>query len=557
MLPLDFNKIAELFTARNLVYFVLTGLINAILMILVSYKFFQAIQQCGYKGNEYFKWLSGRDNVYKTRLFMLSMLSVLGFMLTNMALSFISHPIASYAGFAVYLLFLLVYLGGEKKRKDKIPLVITRRMLRLMLTFVLLTVLLSVSLIFAVNFVAIPLKNNLLSKFRYAILCLCPVLVPYIVLLAYYVNEPFEKANNKKFVKKCTEKLESLNGVKKIGVTGSYGKTSVKEILNVFLSEKYKVLATPKSFNTPLGICKTVKRLNDDYDYFIAEMGARRNGEIKELAEIVKPDIAVITGVTAQHLETFGNIDNVIKTKYELIENMKNGGIAVFSSDCEPTKKMYSKCGKEKYLAGVCNDNSLVYAEDIKITEKGTYFTIVSGGEKSAVHTKLLGRHNVSNICLAAAVAKLCGLSLGEIAAATERLNPVKHRMELIEGENGVLTIDDSYNSNPEGSKTAVQTLSAFGGRKFVVTPGIVELGFAENEINFKLGAMLAKVADYVILVGRGRTLKIREGLIYEGFKTENVIMVKSLGEAKEELKKRVVSGDVVLFENDLPDKYN
>ena len=286
-------------------------------------------------------------------------------------------------------------------------------------------------------------------------------------------------------------------------------------------------------------------------------MGARQIGDIKELTEIVKPSIAVITGITSQHLETFRKIDNVIKTKYELIEHLEEGGKAFFSHDNDYTMEMFKKCPHEKHIAGIKNTlSNEVYADNIKYTDKGTSFTLHINGEKQSCITSLLGSHNVSNICLASSVACSLGLTLSEICSAIPKIKPIKHRMELVEGNNGVIIIDDSYNANAEGVKSAIKVLSEFGGKKYVVTPGIVELGIKENEINFMLGVGLSKVCDGVILVGRARALKIREGLLMSGFDDSKIFMVAGLEEAKAKIQEIAKEGDVVLFENDLPDRY-
>ena len=328
------------------------------------------------------------------------------------------------------------------------------------------------------------------------------------------------------------------------------------KILKTILSEKYKVVATPLSYNTPLGISKTVKRLDGTEDVFIAEMGARRVGDIKELTQIVNPQIAVITGVTNQHLSSFLTAENIKKTKFELVENMQDGK-AVFSSDNIQTKEMKKECKVFSVLAGISKGgNPKVYADDIVCDENGTTFTLHIKKESVKCQTALMGKHNVSNICLAVAVADMLGLTMAEISSGISRIKPIKHRLELIKSPNGINILDDSYNANPEGFKCALEVLNGFQNKKYVVTPGIVELGFQENEINFNIGTQLSKVADGVILVGRARALRIREGLLSCGYPTEKIKMVSNLEGAKEELKSILKDGDVVLFANDLPDKY-
>ena len=555
ILPVEeISRTSELFSPLRVLGFFVVGLLNAALMLILAPKFLRAAQQCGYKGSDYFRWLKKKDNVYLTRIIMLSMLSVLGFILVNMAVSFIDHPIVKYSGFLVYFIFLFIYFRADLKRKGRLPLVITKRTIRVMITFGVLTALISVILILGVNLIAIPFQENLLANFRYAILCLSPILVPYLVLLALVINKPLEKVINKKYYKECRETLSKRNDLIKIGITGSYAKTTVKNILNSILSEKYKVLASPASYNTPMGVVKTVKRLEDSHQVLICEMGARVVGDIKELSNLVEHDIAVITGVNNQHLESFVTMDNIVKTKSEIIGgNFK--GKAFISADSKYSLQIYEKAGCEKYLAGLKKyKNSSVYAESVSIDETGTSFTLVHGEEKVLIKTKLLGEHNVSNIALCASVALSLGFTLSEIALAVEKLSYVSHRLELIKGDNGVNVLDDGYNSNPDGIRHAIKVLSKFSGKKFVVTPGIVELGASGYRFNFEAGQLMASVCDGVILVGRSGSLHVREGLLSKEYSTDKIYMVKSLSEAKEKLKEIVSEGDTVLFANDLPD---
>lgn len=556
-LPLEeLNTILDMFKGYNLLGFIIAGFINAFLMIFIGHRFFEALQQCGYKGGQYFKWLKKRDNTYLTRLLMLSMLSVLGFLLVNMALSFIDHYLVSYAGFIAYFMFLIVYVSGEAKRKSKVPLVLTKRMVRMIVTFTITVIVLSLILVFGINLIAIPFKENLLSNFRYAVLCLCPILVPYLVLLAYLINKPIEKSINKKYIVKCTETLDRRSDLIKIAITGSYGKTSVKQILSEILSKKYTVLSTPESYNTAMGISKTVNRLEDKHQIFIAEMGARHVGDIKELSDIVKPNFAVITGITYQHLETFGSIENVIKTKSEILNNFS--GEAIISADNKHTLKIYDGATCNKCLAGVCKTgDSLVYAEDLAFNENGSTFTMVSGDKKVKTSTKLLGKANVHNVLLAVAVALKLGFSLEEIASILPALEQIPHRLQLSVNANGVYIIDDGYNSNPEGIKNAINLLNSFSGRKYVVTPGLIELGHAESGFNYKIGELLSDVCDGVILVGRSGSLQIREGLLSKEYPQDKIFMAKNLNASKEILINLLKAGDVVLFENDLPDIFS
>ena len=536
------------------------SLINTIFMFFASFKFVQTLQQTGYDGRGYLSWLRRKDNIYMLRLIIVSILSILAFLIFNIAVMiFWQSYFAVYCGFGFYVMFFIVYIGKDRKVKSKVPLVKTRRVIRLLITFVLITFLLTMLLLTLVNFGAFFLdEDSLVYKLRYGLLCLTPMLLPIFVLIAYAVNEPFERYNKKQYVKKCKSSLEERPDLIKIGITGSYGKTSVKEILATILSEKYSVLSTPHSYNTPMGICKTVKKLKPSHEVFIAEMGARNVGDIKELVEIVKPSIGVITGVTNQHIETFGSVTNIKNTKYELIDGLTEDGFAVFSADNDISVEMSEKCPVSHVIAGISKENNpYVSAENIQVSGSGTRFTLVVGENKIECGTALIGTHNVSNICLAAAVAKKLALSDEQIAAGINRIKPIKHRLEITETSKGTVVIDDSFNANVNGTVAAMEVLDCFEGRKIVVTPGLVELGSMEDYENYRLGERLGKHADVVILVGKRRVDKIKEGLVSVDFPPENIISVKDLQESKKVLANVVKSGDVVIFENDLPDKYN
>ena len=554
------ENLKGLFGAEYVVALVVMSAINLCLSLPIARKFLQIIQQSGYVQSEYLRWLAKKDNVYLLRLFMLSLLSLLAYLIFSIAFSFVESWPIIFVGFAFYVTFTAIYVKSDFKRKQKAPLVLTRRMTRLVTTFSLLHLIVTFAILLLCNLLAFSIKNNdILVRVRYMPLCLTPLLVPFSVYLAGLVNKPFENARNKKYIDACKRTLEENPSLVKIGITGSYGKTSVKEILKVMLSEKYKVLATPASYNTPMGICKTVKRLNSGYDLFIAEMGARHEGDIRELCDIVKPDYGIVNGIIEHHMETFFNLERIKRTKAELINGVSGKGAVILTCDNENTLGL-----KEKYpdkgivLAGVNEAaDPEVYASDVKISGNGSEFVLHAFGESIEVSTCLLGKHNVSNICLAAALCKKLGLSMPEIAAGIARVRPIDHRLEVSVTDSGLTVLDDSYNSNISGTIAALEVLSSFEGRKIVLTPGMVELGSTQDYENMRFGKRLASSVDYAILVGTLNSYKIRDGMLECGFPLEKIYIAKDLGEATAHLKKICAPGDVVLFENDLPDKFS
>lgn len=558
MFPIGLGSFSELFSGYTLYLIIGISLINGALLFFASSKFLLVMQQSGYHGKRYFKWLLNPETPYLSRLMLLCLLGLLFFCLLSVCfLSVVGNTITSYMGFLSYVLFVSLYIDSERNVNAKLPLKKTKRLVRLCITYEIILTLLTFGIIVLVNFIAYSIGDEVVGVLRYAPICLIPLLSPYVLFLAYLINEPFENAIKKHIVLKATAKLDSADVIK-IGITGSFGKTSVKEILNTVLSQKFRVLSTPNSFNTPMGIALTVKGLDSTHDIFIAEMGARNKGDIKELADMIKPSVAVLTGINNQHLESFGSIETIKNTKFELFEGLTENGVGFFSSESEGAKELFNRFNGEKYSAGINKEGNFAYATDITTDERGMSFNLHINGEQAVkCCTVLLGRHSVSNICLAAAVAYKIGLTPEEIAMGVNRIPALKHRLELLPNNKNIVIIDDSYNSNEDGIRAAMDVLDTFSGRKIVLTPGLVELGKMENVVNLEFGKTLARHADLVIVIGKHNAEMLISGLTDGGFNKENILFAKSLNKANVLLNGIVKEGDVVLFENDLPDNYN
>ncbi len=558
MFPLYVDNFLDLFVGDQLFVYAFLCIMSATLIFFSSMKFILVLQQCSYRGKRFFAWLSHKDTPYMSRLMLLCMLAFLFFCVLNMTfVSFIGETLGSYVGFFSYMLFAIMYINSEKHINAKIPLRITRRLVRLCITYIILLLVATYGLIYFVSYLAFVINNEVFAILRFAVVCLFPLLIPVILFLAYIINEPLEFLIRKYYIRRATQIL-SKSSVIKIGITGSYGKTSVKEILRTILGQKYRVLATPRSYNTPLGIAKTINHLDSTHDIFIAEMGARQKGDIEELTRFVKPTFGVLTGVNTQHLETFGSIENTMNTKYELFEHLSEDGLGFFACNNKNSKQLYDRFDGEKYLAGIDDENALVFAKDVKMDGKGTTFTLIIDGQKGVkCSTILLGTHSVKNICLAAAVAYKIGMTPKEISLGISRIQSIGNRLELVPNNKKIILIDDSYNSNEAGIASAMEVLDNFKGRKIVLTPGLVELGKMESLVNYEFGKILASHADKVIVVGKHNAEMIIKGLIEAGMDKENIKFAKSLNKGNEILNEMLEEGDVVLFENDLPDNYN
>ena len=390
------------------------------------------------------------------------------------------------------------------------------------------------------------LFKNLLIKI--AIIFSVFLLSSVVFLLASVIALPIENAIKQRYIKLAKKKLAN-SSCKKIAITGSFGKTSTKHILYQLLKQEFDVCVTPKSFNTPMGICKTILQdLKETDDFFVVEMGARNVGDIKFLARMVGVDFGIITPIGNCHLETFGSVEKIENTKYELCEN--TSGTIIFNGKSKSTRKLFERYAHKKYL--VCVDGSFAYAKDVKIESTGTRFVLVLDENKFQCKTTLIGRANIDNIVVAAAMAYILGESLMSIQKGIAKLRPIAHRLELIKGY--VNVIDDSYNSNFDGFCEALEVLNSFAGTRVVVSPGIVELGAKQEEVNRLAGEKVAKVADYFVIMNETNKKALLTGALCGKMKKEQILFARTRKEQRDILKKLLKMGDCVLFENDLPD---
>ncbi len=377
---------------------------------------------------------------------------------------------------------------------------------------------------------------------------------PHVVVASDVLLQPLQTAINKRYQRRALAKLEKIAPAV-VGITGSFGKTSTKHAVAGLLDDSF---ATPGSFNTPMGVCRSINEgLEGHHRVFVVEMGAYREGDIAELCSFVRPKIGVLTAVGPAHLKRFGSIDAIRRAKYELIESLPPQGVAVMNVDDAVVRDLADATDHVRVVRyGTDPDGRPdVTAAGIRFGPRGTIFELIVDGAAQPVQTRLLGHHAIGHVLAGAAVATSVGVPPEEIARRAARLEPVEHRLQLIEGTGGVAVIDDAYNSNPAGAAAALDVLAAMpGGRKVVVTPGIVELGELQESANEELGRHAGRVADLLVVVAPLNRAAIVRGAQDAG-KAE-VVAVDSLAAAQEVLRERLRPGDVVLFENDLPDQY-
>ena len=489
----------------------------------------------GYKNKEHFRWLL--KNISNPLILIIAVVPGILVILFPKIVSIVGTYIICVAFFFYYL--------HLKKVNNKKKLVFTNRVKRLLVTET------------VINLAVIITAYIIAGKFLYLVMGVLIVIQPWFVILVNIINSPVEKCINNGFIKDAKRILSQMPDLKIIGVTGSYGKTSVKYYLQTLLKSRYNVLVTPASFNTPMGVVRTIREeLKPIHEIFVCEMGARNIGDIKELCDIVHPHYGVITSVGPQHLETFLNIENITNTKFELADAIPDTGLIFLNGDND-----YITANSEKYpntvFYSTTSKEGTYYSENISVSQNGTEFDMVSpDGTKEHFKMKLVGGHNVINVAGAIAVANSLGIPFADLKNPVRKIMPVEHRMQLIEKGN-VTIIDDAYNSNPVGSKAAVETLSMFDGVRILITPGMVELGAEEERFNYEFGTYAANCCDYIVLVGKKHTEPILKGVLEAGFPKEKCLVYERLNEALD-YAYSIPTGKrkFILLENDLPDNY-
>jgi UDP-N-acetylmuramoyl-tripeptide--D-alanyl-D-alanine ligase len=380
-----------------------------------------------------------------------------------------------------------------------------------------------------------------------------------VLVLSDLLLSPIQSAINNGYEQRARKKLNSTKPVV-IGVTGSYGKTSTKFAIEKLIAPEGEVLATPGSYNTTLGVVRTInENLTGDHKFFVVEMGAKQRGDIAEITEFTPPNIAVLTAVGPAHLESFETVENVRRAKYEIVEGLAPDGIAVMNTDNPEVRALADDTHGTKVIRyGLEGDGRPhLTARDIETTPDGTSFTIVDARTNDAVNarTSLLGRHSIANVLGAVAVALEVGKSLAELVGPIRRLEAVEHRLQIIKGAGGVTVIDDAFNSNPDGAAAALEVVEEMNASsKIVVTPGMIELGPLQTEANERFGEHAGRVADTLIVVARVNRDALVAGAKRGG--RAEVVIVDTLADAQEAMKPLMTPGAVVLFENDLPDQY-
>ncbi|MBT1247162.1 MULTISPECIES: UDP-N-acetylmuramoyl-tripeptide--D-alanyl-D-alanine ligase [unclassified Thermosipho (in: thermotogales)] len=483
-----------------------------------------------YSEKKYLKWIFSHLNRYLVNLLFV--------------LSIVFYFFNLYIAIALLVISIYVDLRYFVLVKKKKPLVFTKRLRRLLYVSY---VIFGFCLLWAIH------SSSLLSE---SILFFISLFNSFYYFLINALMLPIEHLINEYYYKDAKRKVKHLKP-QIIAVTGSYGKTSTKYFLTHLISEHYKTLMTPESYNTTMGITKVIReKLDKSHEIFVVELAENDNYGYDKLLDLLHPDISILTSIGIQHLEEFHSMENIIKNFKNYLTDKRIGKKIVVNLDDENIEKLIKDIDAEVITCGIKNEKAQYKVKDLRLEKDGSQFILKTpNNQEFEIKTNVYGRENIINLLLSIVSAFELKVPVEEIIERAKNIAKPKHRLEIVRDDT-ITVIDDTFNSNPKGFKMALEYLSLFNDRrKILVTPGFVELGEREDDEHYKLGKLISKYVDVVFLVDKKRTKKILKGLNDAGFKGE-IFVVNSLDEVIEKFKTFLKQGDVILFENDLPDNY-
>jgi UDP-N-acetylmuramoyl-tripeptide--D-alanyl-D-alanine ligase len=524
-------------------FFLITSIGFFVVLLQGLYFYFKAekaflnLQQSGYDNSRFFRYIKSH---YKYTFGINELLVILGVVLLKVDL------LLGLFVMAFFMYYNLRFFNVANTRYiKKLKLNITNRVKRQIILYILLNLIISsILLILNINPFYIII---LLTYFTYVLLAIVNTLLI-----------PIENHIKNGFKKRAKMKLASYRDVEVIGITGSYGKTSIKNIIGGILNEFEPTLITPESYNTPMGLTITINNyLSPFHKNFIAEMGAYYEGEIDELAKLVSPKVGVVSSVGNQHLETFKTIEVIQKTKMELIEALPSDGLGILNFDNEYIRSYQIKNDVMIKYYSLENEDADIYAYDIEYLSAFMRFKIKFNNQEYIVETKLLGMHNVENILAGILVCDYKQIPIDKIIKSIAKLKPVKNRLEFKYVSPSLSIIDDAFNANTKGIKESIKILSTYEKkRRVIITPGLIDLGNEMSSFHKELGTYMTSMVDDIVLIGNLNKVDLLTGISESSFDQERVKCFDNFIDGYN-YSIGLEGEKILLIANDLPDKFN
>lgn len=496
-------------------------------------------QQCHYHIDRYRNWIADAFSIPRVWHRICSFLPFL-------VLLFIKVEEArSPSVLCFILIYLYVRIQRWKEQSSIFHVRYTARMMRL-----------SSCLLVLVSFVTISVRRSLTYELY---LCCIPLLwmLAWVLLpAASYLIFPVERFLQNRYITDAKVRLDSCKHLIRVGISGSYGKTSVKHIAYALIKDTYYTLKTPHSYNNSMGISKTIREeLDPLHEVFLCEMGSDHSGELNKLLAFVKPSITMVTAIGPQHLKTFGSQEAIIEEKMSMINDLPKEGVGILNIDNEHIRN-YPLHTKAKIVTYGFSSDADIRILSYHLGEDGMHFVLEMDGKCYPFHTQLLGKCNLLNIAGAVAIARLLRVPMAKLQDAVECLPSVEHRLQMTRvGED--LLIDDAYNSNPQGAAAACAVLKEMPGWRVLITPGFAELGEQQEAFSYQFGTQIAQSADEVVLVGNQQVRSIQKGLEDQGYPKNRIHQFSTMKEALHYAKELPAEKKCILIENDIPDIFS
>lgn len=450
--------------------------------------------------------------------------------------------------FLVYIFEGLGVIRGALRKKIRGPRMTAKISFLLPVIFIPLGV---ITVVFAGLFIDDYLNPSKWISFDLIIFALAvlvfDILSPLIVSSFILLLQPITAFFKRRMIEKAKKKRKNLENLLVVGITGSYGKSSVKEFLKFLLEKEFRVVSTEKNENSEMGISRCIlNNVTEEHEIFICEMGAYNRGGIKLLCDIARPRIGILTGINSQHLATFGSQKNIIKGKFELTDSLPLEGLAVLNWNSELIKDNFkSSVGNIRYSVEGKGD---VWAEDVKGGKEGISFRVVfKTGEKFSLDVNVNGVHNVSNILAAIAVAKKLGMENENIVKRLKEMDSSVGGMRFRK-VNGFDVIDATYSSNPDGIISHLDYLKNWKGKKVIVMPCLIELGSEGKKVHAEIGKKIGEVCDMAVITSRDYFKELRKGS-----EMKNIVFAEDGEKIFKKLYGFCKEGDVVLLESRVP----
>lgn len=482
------------------------------------------------------------DGMRENRRILLPRNSVIALIFFIFSLPILKIPYVFETLFFIFYFFLACYSLNLILKKDYPLPKFTKKMI-LLLIFILF-----LEMLFILNFYS--------SSDFFRIILIFEVTFPIFIFLSIIIFQLPTAAVKNILIHQARNKIKRIKNLTVLGITGSYGKTSTKEFLAKLLEEKFKILKTEGNRNSEMGVVETILSWpqkiikSDEVKIFICEMGAYRKGEIKAICNIVHPKIGILTGINEQHISLFGNLRNIINTKFELISSLPKGGVAVFNGNNKECLKLYQRCQVKKYLYSAIGEDSDIFAKEIKEEKDFLSFKVAiknKGEEK--VRLNLLGRQNVENFLGATFISILLGVSLNKIKERALKITPSPTAMVKKKGKGGVAVIDDSYSQNPDGVISAIDYSKIYQGKKIIIMPCLIELGRSAPSVHKNVGRRIGEVFDLAIVTTPYYFEELKLGVIESGMKKEQILYLNYPSDIYKKIKPYFEKENVILIE--------